>query len=327
MSLSLPYRIIKDLLEHYPDYHHLVASTQLVLAMFGMGVVTRPQAFVEIVLEPKPMIAGLLYQLIGIPLITAAMVFFVELPPEVVVGLFIVAAMPGGSMSNIYTYIGKGNAALSVALTGVMTLLAIVTAPLILRIFAAEHLPPLIAMPVSSIMREIFVFLLLPLTVGMAMGHFVEVKMALKCSKWTLRASLVVLGILVVGSLGSGRIDFSTYGPRIPFIVFLYCLIIQIIILRGSLHVLKFSYRDSTALGIESSMKNINLGVLIAASLFGIEGENAAFGAGVLFVLLLYGGVNLFVAAVPAISNIRYLKKVEKATATERAGTDAGQQK
>ena len=74
-------------------------------------------------------------------------------------------------------------------------------------------------------------------------------------------------------------------------------------------------------------MKNINLGVLIAASLFGIEGENAAFGAGVLFVLLLYGGVNLFVAAVPAISNIRYLKKVEKATATERAGTDAGQQK
>jgi BASS family bile acid:Na+ symporter len=62
-------------------------------------------------------------------------------------------------------------------------------------------------------------------------------------------------------------------------------------------------------LGIESSMKNINLAVLISASLFGIEGKNGEFGAGVLFVLLLYGGVSLGVAAVPMISNLRQAKK------------------
>jgi bile acid:Na+ symporter, BASS family len=307
--------MIKQLFEQYPPYHHLFASTQLVLAMFGMGLVTLPRDFVELVLEPKPMFTGLLYQLVGIPLLTAALIILVELPPEVVVGFIMVAAMPGGSLSNIYTHLGRGNVALSVALTALMTLLALVTAPLIMRLFAGDYLPSQITMPAGSVMREIFLYLLLPLTAGMLLGRLLEERTAHSSSKWAVRASLIVLGVLVVGSLGSGSIDFSRYSARIPLLVFLYCLIIQIIILRGARHVLGFSNRDSMALGIESSMKNINLAVLISASLFGIEGTNGEFGAGVLYVLLLYGGVSLGVAAVPAISNIRHLRKVEKARA------------
>ncbi len=302
---------MKDLLESYPHYHHLIASTQLVLAMFGMGLVTRLRAFVEIVLEPKPMIVGVLYQLVGIPLLAAAMVFGIDLPPEIAVGFIMVAAMPGGSMSNVYTYLGKGNVALSVALTGVMTLLALVTAPLVLRLLASDYLPAEIAMPVGAIMREIFVFLLLPLALGMALGPRLKLSWALAGSKWLVRASLLVLGLLVVGSVGSGHIAIASYGVRIPLLVFLFCLVVQIIILRGSRHGLKFSQADATALGIESSMKNTSLGVLIGASLFALEGENADFGGGVLFVLLLYGGVSLGVAAVPVLSGIRHARKAE----------------
>ena len=301
--------MIQDIFEHYPHYHRLVAATQLVLAMLGMGLVTRPRAFVEVVLEPKPMITGVLYQLVAIPLFTAAMVFAFKFQPEIAVGFFMVAAMPGGSMSNIYTYLGKGNAALSVALTGVMTLLALITAPLILRIFASEYIPPAIEMPVGVIMREIFVFLLLPLAVGMLIGRGLAPELALRWSRWIVRASLVALAVLVAGSLGSGRIDFGSYGLRIPILVFLYCLLMQGIILRGAFYMLKFSQRDSTALGIESSMKNINLGLLIAASLFSLEGEDSKFGGGVLFVMLLYGGVSLFVSAVPAIRCYRQSAK------------------
>jgi bile acid:Na+ symporter, BASS family len=301
--------MIKDLFEHYPPYHHLVASTQLVLAMFGMGIVTRARDFIELVLEPKPMITGLLYQLLGIPLLTAALVYLIKLPPEVVVGLVLIAAMPGGALSNIYTHLGKGNAALSVALTGVMTLLALVTAPLILRLLAGRFLPPEFDMPVAVIMREIFVFLLLPLFIGMIVGRFMEEKKANACSKWAVRASLLVLAVLVVGSMGSGSLDFSRYSLRIPLLIFLYCLVIQLIVLRGSRLLLGFSDRDAMALGIESSMKNINLAVLIASSLFGITGPTGEFGAGVLFVLLVYGGVSLGVAASPMMSNLRRLRR------------------
>lgn len=301
--------MIQEFLENYPKYHHLVASTQLVLAMLGMGVVMRPKDFVEIVLEPKPIIVGALYQLVGIPLLTATLIFFVKLPPEIVVGFFMLAAMPGGSMSNIYTYLGKGNAALSVALTGLMTLLALITAPLILRLFAADYIPDDIDMPAAVIMREIFLYLLLPLGIGMAAGRALPAKVAIQLSKWLVRGSLTFLGILVFGSLGGGRIDIGQYGPRIPLLVFFYCLIIQVVVLRGTLHGLKFSHRDATALGIESSMKNINLSLLIAASLFGLEGPNASFGGGVLFVLLIYGGISLFVSAVPALTNFRHFRK------------------
>ncbi len=301
--------MITSLLEHYPKYHHLVASTQLVLAMLGMGMVMRPRDFIELVLEPKPMITGMLYQLIGIPLLTVVMIYFIKLPPEIVVGFFMLAAMPGGSMSNIYTYLGKGNAALSVALTGFMTLLALITAPMILRVFASDYIPANIEMPAGVIMREIFLYLLLPLAVGMGLGRSLGVKKAHLVSVWTVRGSLLTLGVLVVGSLGSGQIDVGSYGYRIPLLVFLYCLIIQVVILRGSLYVLKFSQRDATTLGIESSMKNVNLSLLIAASFFKLDGPNAEFGGGVLFVLLLYGGVSLFVSAVPAISNYRRVEK------------------
>lgn len=301
--------MIGSLIEQYPKYHHLVASTQLVLAMLGMGMVMRPRDFIELVLEPKPMITGMLYQLVGIPLLTVLLIFFIKLPPEIVVGFFMLAAMPGGSMSNIYTHLGKGNAALSVALTGFMTLLALITAPLILRIFASEYIPADIEMPAGVIMREIFLYLLMPLAAGMGLGRIVGAKKAHLVSIWTVRGSLVALGVLVVGSLGSGQIDVGSYGYRIPILVFLYCLIIQVVILRGSLYVLKFSQRDATTLGIESSMKNVNLSLLIAASFFKLDGPNAEFGGGVLFVLLLYGGVSLFVSAVPAITNHRHLKK------------------
>jgi BASS family bile acid:Na+ symporter len=88
--------MIENLLEHYPHYHRLVAATQLVLAMLGMGLVTRPRAFVEVVLEPKPMITGVLYQLVGIPLFTAAMVFAFDFQAEIAVGFFMVGAVPRG---------------------------------------------------------------------------------------------------------------------------------------------------------------------------------------------------------------------------------------
>ena len=89
--------------------------------------------------EPKPMITGALYQLLGIPLLTIALVSLATLPPEIVVGFFMLAAMPGGSMSNVFTFLAKGNSALSVALTGLMTFLALLTAPLILGLFAARN--------------------------------------------------------------------------------------------------------------------------------------------------------------------------------------------
>lgn len=308
-----------EFFEHYPKYHYFVASSQLVLAMLSMGLQMRPRDFSEIVLEPVPMLVGVGYQLVVIPLLTALLVALVSVPPEIAVGLFLIAALPGGSMSNIYTFLGKGNAALSVALTGVTTLLALFTAPLILRIFVSDFLPDQLVMPVAPIMREIFLFLVLPLVVGMGLGRLLAPMHAAFLSRWLLRACLLVLALLVLGSFGSGHIEAGSYGWRIPALILLYCLVIQIFTLRTSLHLLKFPLRDSCAIGIESCMKNINLGLLVAASLFRLEGPEADFGGGVLFVLFFYGGVSLIVSAAPALYNYRAVRRERVSTAESPA--------
>jgi BASS family bile acid:Na+ symporter len=245
--------------------------------------------------------------LIGIPLLAVALVQVFDLPPAIAVGFFIVSAMPGGAVSNIYTFLGRGNTALSVALTAVMTLLALITVPLILRLFASEHIPPEIPMPTGVIIREIGLYLLLPLSAGMGVGRLTNHAHAI--SKWAIRFSLVGLAFIVIGSIGSGRLDSGEFGVWIPLLIAGFCVANQVIIMLVSLKLLKFSRRDMTALGIESSMKNINLSLLIAASLFPLEGSASEFGGTVLFVLLLYGGVSLVASASPAFRNYRWLKK------------------
>jgi len=299
---------MRELLESYPHYHYFVASAQLVLAMFGMGAVMRFRDFVEIVRDPKPFFAGFLFQLIGIPLIAAALVHLVDLPSPIAVGFIMLAAMPSGSMANVYTFIGRGNAALSVSLTGILTLVALVTAPLILRLLAADYLPPEIPMPTGMIVREICVFLLLPLGIGMAVGRSIP-KHAPRISKVAVRGSLVGLAIVIIGSLGSGHLEIFSYGYKIPLLIFAFCAVIQGLGFRLSLHLFKFSWRDATAISIVSGMRNINLALMITASVFRMEGPAADFGLGVLFVLLLYGGSSLFIAASPAIQNFRHQKK------------------
>ncbi len=298
--------------EHYPHYHYLIASAQLVVAMLGMGATLRLEDFVEVIREPRPVLTGVGHQLLAIPLITLAYTRLLDFPPEIMVGFFMLASVPGGSMSNVYTYYGRGNAALSIALTGSLTLAALLTTPLILRIFAAAHLPPEIPMPAAVIMREIALYLLLPLSVGMSLKRWV--KNIAPFAKWTIRASLVLLSILVIGSVGSGKLDFGAYPIGVPALVVLYCLLLQTSIGIPCRTLFRFRPADTTALAIESSMKNMNLGLLIAASLFRLEGPSATFGAGVLFVLLVYGGTSLFLGAIPAVFNAVQTRKSTAAT-------------
>ena len=228
-----------------------------------------------------------------------------------------ISAMPGGAVSNIYTFLGRANTALSVALTAVMTLLALITAPLILRLFASQHLPPEIPMPTGVIIREIVLFLLLPLSAGMVVGRLTNHNETI--SNWAIRLSLVGLAIIAVGSFGSGRLDVDEFGAKIPLLIIGYSVANQVVIMLISLKLLRFSRRDMTALGIESSMKNINLSLLIAASLFPLEGPSAEFGGAVLFVLLLYGGASLVASASPAFRHYRWTKKQQKAAPEEPA--------
>src|SRR5690606_21551841 len=107
-------------------------SILLGIVMFGMGMTLTVQDFGEIFRQPKSVLIGVLSQFIVMPLLAYALAKGLNLPPEIAIGVILVGACPGGTASNVMTFLAKGNTALSVAITSVSTLLAPILTPAII---------------------------------------------------------------------------------------------------------------------------------------------------------------------------------------------------
>ena len=101
--------------------------------MFGMGLTLSPADFAAVARHPKEVAIGVLAQFTIMPLVAFGLTRLFDLPPEVAAGVVLVGCCPGGTASNVMTYLAKGDVALSVTLTTVSTLLAPVVTPFLVR--------------------------------------------------------------------------------------------------------------------------------------------------------------------------------------------------
>src|SRR5262245_22623580 len=123
----------------YPDLEYHFAQAQLVLFTLGMGLTLSLTDFVEIVRRPTSFFAGLIGQLFVVPCVAVVINALFHIDDGVAIGLILVAAMPGGALSKLFAYFGRGNMALSISLTGVTTLLTLITVPVMLQLFATRY--------------------------------------------------------------------------------------------------------------------------------------------------------------------------------------------
>jgi bile acid:Na+ symporter, BASS family len=290
--------------DHYSEYEYLLAQIQLVLFMLGMGATLTPRDFVVVALRPRFLIVGAVGQFVVTPLLAVLINRWMDLEPGVAVGMILVAAMPGGQMSKLFTYLARGNVALSITLSAVGSLGSLVTVPLLLELLAEDYLRDTnFAMPVAWVVRDVTLYLLLPLVVGMACGHFWPGRRA-GFSKTCIRTGLVFVAIMVAGSLLSGRIEPASYGWTVPLAILILCVgSMQLSMLPFRL--LGWSKPDAVAVGIEVTMRNINLALLLKALLF--PGKDAVAN-GVLFVVLYYGGTALLAGLPLALRYRRNLR-------------------
>ncbi len=122
---------------------------------------------------PKPLVAGTLAPMVLFPLAAAAVVLSFDLPTHLAGGIILVAACPGGAISNFYTSLARADTVLSVSLTTVSCLAAFITLPLIARIgfrFCLGETVP-VEIPVLTMMGQLFLLVLLPVSLGMAVRH------------------------------------------------------------------------------------------------------------------------------------------------------------
>jgi len=304
----------------YARYEHILAAAQLVTAMAGMGATLRIADFVEVVRVPRGILGGLATQLVAIPLLALLVGVLFELPAGLAVGLLIVAAAPGGTMSNVLTYFARGHVPLSISLTGVTTVASLVTAPLILELAAGGRLPGEVEMPAGRIAFEIAAFLLGPLATGMLVRAVAPERAAELFAAINIRATVTVILVLMVGAGTSERLDPTAHGLTPVVAIWIFTLL-SLAIGIAVCTVLRLPPPERVAVGIEATFRNSSLAILIKAAAFPARpGVADPFGDAALFAILLYAGSAFIVAALPVVWHRRSARRAEQARTDATAG-------
>ncbi|MFT5838381.1 MAG: BASS family bile acid:Na+ symporter [Flavobacteriales bacterium] len=280
----------------YVEYEYWLAAFQLFFAMLGMGATLTVGDFKDVMREPKAVTFGTMIQLVLVPLAAFAFISLAGFTAGVAVGVALIASIPGGTTSNIFTYMARGNIPLSISITGLTTLACLISTPLILGLLVTQYLPADFVMPVGQIINDIAFTLLLPLVIGMLILRRFP-KHAGWISKWSIRASLFGILLIVVGSMSAGRLDMNAFGGQNLMLVCGFIVTLALASWVAS-RLLRLSKEDSTAIEMEVIVRNVNLGLLIKASMFPATADSAtSVGDMVLFTLLLYGALQMLVAA------------------------------
>ncbi len=294
-----------SLVADYAEYERLLASVQLALAMLGMGALLTPPDFVRVARAPRALAVGLAVQLMLVPGVAWWLGRTLPVEAGLAAGLVLVAAVPGGTMSNLVTFLGRGNIALSISLTAVTTVGSLATTPALLRLLVGEHLPPGFDMPVARVAREIAMSLILPLAAGMVVGSRFPTHRE-GFSRWCIRGSLFAILLIVIGAGGSGRLDPRSYGVVGLVAVLAVCFAFQAAAWLAA-RAARLRGNDRLAVVVEATVRNTNLAILVKASAFPAQaGQPDPIGDGMLFASLLYGGFALLAAVPPVVWHRRH---------------------
>ncbi len=306
---------------HFGEVERGLSATMVTLSMLGMGATLTVRDFATTLFAWKGLAVGMAAQLLLVPAWAGLLMFALGLIPAgfgglsaggavgIATGLALVAAMPGGSVSNLLTFIGNGNVALSVSLTAITTFACLFATPVVLAALVSVQVPGDFAIDTSRIMLDIGLFLIAPLLAGMVVRATTTLKQQIFFIKVMVRASLVLLAMIIIGSLGAGRLQFASYGWLGPAIVLVFCLG-AVLLARLLATACGTVERDSLAIVIEVAVKNGLLALLIVTSMFpahrlaqaGPDAQMiAAARDGCIFVVLFFSGVALATGMLTAL--------------------------
>lgn len=167
----------------------------LVVLMVGMGATLTVDAFREVVRKPRGPLIGLASQFGWMPLIAFGLAHALALPPELAIGLIVVGCTPGGTTSNLFTYYARADLALSITMTALSSVAAVVLMPLALRVYAAPFSSATLVVPYTNIAATL-ALMLVPMGIGMAVRHRSSAAAA-RVERAGSVAGLAVLALLI----------------------------------------------------------------------------------------------------------------------------------
>ena len=172
----------------------------LIVLMFMLGMDLNKKAFTDIAKNPKAVFLGMLGQIIVLPAVAYLLALVLDLPPVYFMGLVLIACCPGGSSSNVFSLLAKGDVALSVTLTALSSIITLFTLPLIMS-FVADKVSLMsgmeINLPIGKLVVQNFVLVFVPMLIGVAFKHYMP-EPASKVRKVLGKAAFPALMILAL---------------------------------------------------------------------------------------------------------------------------------
>lgn len=239
-----------------------VVNYLLGVVMLGMGMTLKLSDFKVVFTRPKAVLIGILAQFIIMPLLAFVLVRVFNLPPDLAVGVILVGCCPGGTSSNVMTYLSRGDVALSVGMTACTTIMAPVVTPALFLLLAGQAIDVSFASMFLSIVKVV----LLPIAVGFLVNYFLP-KLASAFEKVLPLVSVIgiTLIIMAVVSANAARL-VQAAGLAIAVVILHNLLGYALGYLVG--RVLGLTHAQMRTLSIEVGMQNSGLAVSLATTHF-----------------------------------------------------------
>ena len=232
------------------------------IIMFGMGMTMTAADFKGVMQSPKAVLIGVAAQFMVMPGLAYALCKIFALAPEIAVGVILVGCCPGGTASNVITYMAKGNTALSVACTSVSTLIAPLLTPAVFYLLASQW----IEINALSMLASILQVVLFPVALGLIARSLFRRQVEAYIQAMPL-ISVAAIVAIVAAIIGGSKSQILQSGLLILGIVMLHNGLGYLLGFWAS-RLFKLPYADCKAVAIEVGMQNSGLGVALAAAHF-----------------------------------------------------------
>jgi len=263
--------------------------------MMGMGLSLEKRDFSNIIRYPKPVLTGIISQVLILPLVAFLLFGFTNLDPVIKVGFILITACAGGSATNVITLMLRGNLALSISLTAINSLIILVTLPLIVYVGLIFFIgvERSIHLNVYDTILNIFLTIIIPILIGMSIRNYFF-RFALKAQiplKFILPSILFSVFIIMIFFNDNGsQNQITDYLYLVPWALLLNFVSMLVVYLIAKY--LRLGGKNNFTISIEVGLKNSIVGIFIAESLlnnYDMAMVSVVYGSITFFSTLLFG--------------------------------------
>ena len=241
----------------------------LAFIMFALGLGLTGNDFLRVARQSRDFFVGVFSQIILLPIIAFILVKIWPIAPELAIGVMIIAAAPGGVTSNILTSFAKGDVALSISLTAIISLVSVITIPFIVLTSVGLLSNTNVTEDISLIAmsRDMFLIVTVPVILGMLLRKFVS-GIALKFEPIAKKISTILFVLVLLGAIAAERENVVSYFAQAGLITLVLNVIMMVVAFYLA-QLLGSKAEQKKCITIECGLQNGTLAIFVATSIFG----------------------------------------------------------